>query len=265
MADVYVESWDEFLEAVQVAGDDVYLPENAVWDMNEVAPEGISTLPTVACTHIYGRGTEIRNLRTAVYFVIAASSVLGVDSLHFTNFIADLGVFFISGSGHVKFSGCKFSGLCGTQARGVIDCDHTTYQNASAERCSFVVDSQYGGQFRVASIGIKYCRLHIAVPNGTFRMPANSAFFSYFRIDQPTATALDARSAVGCVFDGQMQAINAVSTPQSPPFISVYCTDGIPNISGTEYFKGVTRKQLRDPVYLASIGFPIGYEPEEEA
>lgn len=263
MATVYVESWDDFLDAVQVAGDDVFCPENAIWDMNEIAPEGISTLPTVACTHIYGRGTEIRNLRTSVYFVIYAPNVESVDSLHFVNFVADMGVYFISGSGHVKFSNSKFSGICGTQARGVIDCDHTTYNNASTERCSFVVDSQYGGQFRVASIGIKYCRLHIAVPNGTFRMPATSAFFSYFRIDQPTATALDARNAVGCVFDGDMQAVTAASTPQSPAYISIFNATSIPGIAPTDYFKGVTEAQLRDPEYLAGIGFPIGYEPEE--
>lgn len=265
MAAVYVESWDEFLEAVQVAGDDVYLPENAVWDMNDIAPEGVDSLPRIECTHIYGRGTEIRNLRTSVYFVVYAPNVEGVDSLHFVNFVADLGVFFISSPGHVIFTGCKFSGLCGTQARGVINCDHTTYQNASAERCSFVVDSQYGGEFRVASIWIKYCRLHIAVPNGTFRMPANYAFFSYFRLDQPTATTLVATSAVGCVFDGQMQAVTTVQTPQSPPFISIYCTDALPSISSSDYLKGVSREHMRDPEYLASIGFPIGYEPEEEA
>ncbi len=260
MAEIQVSSWSDFLLAVQESGADVVLPENAVWDMNEIEPEGVSSLPEILCTNIYGNNTQIRNLRSSAAFAFSANGQPVIDSLHFINTVADVGIFHAPAYGQLILSGCKISGLFGAQAQGVVNTG--TNRNASAIRCAFVCDSQRAGTFSAVNIRAKYCRIHIAVPNGTFLFPSQQEW-SYFRIDQPQATTLACTGATACVYDGQMQNVTAAGEP-GHDFISIFNSDGAPQIEDTAYLKGVTTAQLRDPQYLASIGFPIGYDPPEQ-
>jgi hypothetical protein len=67
MAEVYVNSWQDFVTAIGVAGDTVILPEEAEWDMNEILPYGLQSNITFACNKIDGRGTRIKNLNLNSY------------------------------------------------------------------------------------------------------------------------------------------------------------------------------------------------------
>ena len=259
MADVYVNTWAEFLEAVATEGNTVICPSQAIWDMNEIEPEGVTALPTVKCTSIQGNGTEIRNLKTTTYFPLEMPYVQSVNNLHFVNFIADNGVFFISHSGHMWFHGCKFSGLCGAQALGVIVCG--TNQNASADRCSFLIDAQRAGAFHAVNMTAKFCRFSIAVPNGTFTMPYNLQW-CYVRADTPLQQGICPAGSLACVFDGDMQNVTQAQEP-SHTYISIFNKSSMPGLQESEYLKGVTTEQLLNADYLYSIGFPIGVDPED--
>ena len=61
--EVHVESWDEFLQAIQVSGNDVHCPNDAVWDMNEIAPDGIIGTIRFDCANVYGHNCTIKNLK----------------------------------------------------------------------------------------------------------------------------------------------------------------------------------------------------------
>lgn len=266
MAEIQVSSWSDFLLAVQESGADVVLPENAVWNMNEISPEGVSSLPEIRCSNIYGNGTEIRGLRTDSNFYSNSHVLEKVANLHFIDFILEGQSLFSTSNntrdGYIAFSGCKFSGLCGTQTQGILMPGRGTYGDdygtIGAERCSFVVDAQVPGWFYTARY-LEYSRVHCAVPNGYM---LGIARWSYLRMDQPTTESIP-MTIRASVLDGQMQ--NAVTPPTvDTQFISIFNKDGAPQIEDTAYLKGVTTAQLRDPQYLASIGFPIGYDPPEQ-
>lgn len=267
MSAVSVTNWAEFLEAVQTSNADVVLPENEVWDMNEIAPEGVSTLPAISCNSISGNGTEIRNLYTNGVFTFDPYVLTAVSNLHFTNFVITGNALFEAShntrDGVSVFSGCKYSGVCGTQTKGVllpgIGNFGDDYGIIKASRCSFVVDAQRVGYFYAAR-NMEYCRCKISVPNGTLKMTEPK--WSFIRVDQPTADLLNCAGALACSFDGQMQAVVNAGEPDHT-FPSIFCSDGIPSLTPTNYLIGVTRNQMRDPEYLASIGFPIAYQAEE--
>ena len=270
MASVTVETWEEFLEAVQVAGDTVLCPSQAVWDMNEIAPEGVTSLPRIWCSSIQGNGTTIKNLNTSDYFeVFHSSEIFYADSLHFENFIAEGGALFLCSKStrgkNAVFSNCKFSGLCGTGTRGVLRPGTGTqgndYGGADALRCSFLVDAQTSSGFWACSESAKYCRFQIAVPNGVFTMP-KTLEWCYVRADTPLQQGICPAGSLACVFDGEMQNVTQAQEP-SHTFISVFNKTSIPNLTESEYLKGVTDAQLRNADYLYSIGFPIGVDPED--
>lgn len=263
MATITVETWADFIDAVQESGADVVLPENAVWDMNEIAPDGVSSLPTILCSTITGNGTEIRNLKTDGAFTFDPYVLTACSGLHFTNFILGGSALFNANhntrDGTAIFTGCKYSGICGTQTRGVllpgIGNLGDDYGQIRAVQCSFVVDAQISGAFYAAR-EMRYCRCDLGVPNGTLKMTAPQ--WSYIKCDQPTATQLNSAGALACVFDGQMGSVTTAGDP-AHTYISIFCSEGLQNLTPTAYLKGVTRQQMLDPVYLASIGFPVAY------
>ena len=61
MAVVNVNSWTEFLEAAAVSGDTVVCPENAVWDLADIEPEGHYG-GIIIRANVNGNGTQIKNL-----------------------------------------------------------------------------------------------------------------------------------------------------------------------------------------------------------
>ena len=270
MADVYVNTWAEFLDAIAVEGNTVICPSQAIWDMNEIEPEGVTTLPAINCTAIQGNDTTIKNLHTTAAFLAYPAVFDSVDALHFENFIAEGdGLFHMSsptqGGGTTRFSRCRFSGLCGTNTRAVIRPGSGTwgdnYGNASAYRCSFMIDAQTSSGFWAVGASAKYSRFHIAVPNGVFTMPGTLQW-CYVRADTPLQQGICPAGTLACVFDGNMQNVTQAQEPDHT-FISVFNKSSMPNLEESEYLKGVTTEQLLNADYLYSIGFPIGVDPED--
>lgn len=269
MATVQVNSWADFVQAVAVAGDTVVCPEGAVWDMNEIAPEGIAGFPILSA-EVRGNGTEIRNLRVASSIDLGGGGNFyqSIAALHFTNFVSESGSFFgASGAArqgpHTEFAGCKFSGLLPQNAQYFCEVAGGSHDTRPTDfmRCSFAIEFGYNNEWYATQITrngtIKYCRLNIQLPNGALFYP--NASWSYIRVDCPAMQLLHLGGAVANVYDGDLpQLTNAMGTGETYP--SVFNKDTMPQFSGVTNVIGVTEAQLRDPAYLASIGFPIGVE-----
>lgn len=267
MATVNVTNWADFVQAVAVSGDTVICPSGAIWDMNEIAPEGIAGFP-VNCAEIQGRGTEIKNLR------VASSIGLGgggnfyqpIEALHFTNFVCESGSFFAAAGAarqgpHTEFAGCKFSGLLPQNAQYFCEVAGGDTRPTDFLRCAFTIEFGYNNEWYATQITrngtIKYCRMHIRLPNGALFYP--NASWSYVRIDCPAMTRLHLGGAVANVYDGDLPQLNS-AMGDATTYPSVYNKDTMPQFSGVSNVIGVTEAQLRDPDYLSSIGFPIGVE-----
>lgn len=265
MATVQVNSWADFVQAVAVSGDTVICPSGAIWDMNEIAPEGIAGFP-VNCAEIQGQGTEIKNLRVASGIGLGGGGNFyqSIDALHFVNFVGESGPFFVAAGAarqgpHTVFTGCKFAGLLPQNAQYFCEVAGGDTRPTDFMQCSFAIEFGYNNTWYATQITrngtIKYCRMHIQLPNGALFYP--NASWSYVRIDCPAMQMLHLGGAVANVYDGDLpQLTNAIGTGETYP--SVYNKDSMPNFAGAANVLGVTEAQLRDPEYLRSIGFPIG-------
>lgn len=268
MATVQVNSWADFVQAVAVSGDTVICPEGAIWDMNEIAPEGIAGF-SVNCAEIQGNGTEIKNLRVQSSITLnGGDAVQTIESLHMTNFVSESGSFFGAAGAarlgpHTEFTGCKFSGLLPQNAQYFCEVAGGYHDTRPTDfmQCSFAIEFGYNNEWYATQITrngtIKFCRMHIQLPNGALFYP--NASWSYVRIDCPAMQMLHLGSAVANVYDGDLPQLNS-AIGDATTYPSVYNKDSMPQFSGAANVIGVTEAQLRDPVYLSSIGFPIGVE-----
>lgn len=269
MATVNVTNWADFVQAVAVSGDTVICPENAIWDMNEIAPEGIAGFP-VNCTEIQGQGTEIRNLCVASSINLGGGSDFyqSISALHLTNFVCESGPFFVAwgmqrqGS-RTDFARCKFSGLLPQNAQYFCNVagNYADTRPTHFSQCSFTIEFGYNARTatQITRNGtIKYCRMHIQLPNGALFYP--NASWSYVRIDCPGMQNLNVNGMAATVYDGDLPQLTGVIGAAAATYPSVYNKDSMPQFSGAANVIGVTEAQLRDPEYLRSIGFPIGVE-----
>lgn len=261
MATVSVNTWSEFVAAVAVTGDTVVCPEGAIWDMNQIAPEGVSGFQ-INCAEIQGQCTEITNLRLKSGITLAGNAAQTVDALHLTNLICETGAPFgctASVGTEARFSGCKFSGILPQNAQYFCT---VSRKNAYFSRCSFALEYGYSGSSAAAisqtSASLTLCRVNVQLPNGSLFY--HYASWSYVRIDCPAMRNLYIINGAANVYDGDLPQLTGVIGTASATYPSVYNADSMPQFSGAANVLGVTEAQLRDPAYLASIGFPIGVE-----
>lgn len=267
MATVSVNSWSDFVQAVAVSGDTVVCPEGAIWDMNEIAPDGIAGFP-VNCADIQGQGTEIKNLRVSSPILIQGTTLnQAISELHITNFVAESGPLFTASGNtngmYATFSGCKFSGLLPQNARYFLQ--HNRKYGVFS-RCAFTLDMQHNAaqaamicdKYTYGPYPLKFCRVNVQLPNGVLFYPF--AEWSYIRVDCPGMVKLNLSGAAANVYDGDLPQLTGVTGTASATYPSVYNSDSMPNFAGATNVIGVTEAQLHDAAYLSSIGFPIGVE-----
>ena len=251
MATVNVHNWAEFVEAVAVAGDTVIMPEAERWDMNVIAPEGISEGITVNCAKIVGNGTSIWN---AHFYERIAVSGTEITDLHFINFLSNKILF--DTSNNTAFERCMFSGLLGSNrllATG----------NVRWNRCSANVESQSdnsgaSGQ-DVFGNSCTYCRIIYHVANiGIIRFSTvtNCEFILY----APQATKVYIESINSTTIRGNLSSCTYVGyySNKYGSAGNVVNTDDLADGAELKIVAGVTDAQMKDAAYLASVGFPIG-------
>ena len=264
MADVYVNNWSEFVSAVAVSGDTVYLPENAEWDMEDILPWGTQSAITMACTEINGRGTTIKNLHLNQAITVSKNNIL-IRNLIMKDWLCEGGTTTTEGSRavftgdlNIYFYSCAFSGiLAAIKNRFVYG--YTWFHN-----CSFNIEASGTWFCMSRSSENRYCRIELHLPNSTYPTPVGTdSEFCEIILYMPNATGgFYSCYYKGCTVRGNMQGITSDGSwgGDWTGFVSVYL-DGI---FGEGYsarkkagFVKCTQAQMKDPEFLRGKGFPI--------
>lgn len=254
-ADPYiVDTWPDFVTAVGTTGAYVEVTPGLTWDMNEIAPDGISTL-TINCTSIDGNGLEIKALRATGY-LLTINHAITIKNISFLSFTAK-GM--IAGAGSLsewfrrRYISCIFSG------------------NVSG---NYIISAGYGTTFENQ---FEKCGLNVSAVNASFANNENNFFKdSYILLDAASLDNLDCyNSYIAGTTNGNatVYASSSVINLSGDAAItwnrsygvdgqatSVYNQDTLPNTQPSTTYKvaGVSDSQIKDSAYLATKGLPIG-------
>ena len=262
MAEVYVNSWQDFVTAIGVAGDTVILPEEAEWDMNEILPYGLQSNITFACNKIDGRGTRIKNLNLNNYtFQYSGQDVKVIHNLLMTDWIGT-NQWFALQCGSEWFR-CAISGIT---SYGSIIYNQRVYGNSTVKMasCSINVESS-ANLFRIASDGAeyKYCRIEAHAPNSSEGEIGNGNYFCCeLAFYAPNAANYFPAHKFqnGNLLRGNLKSIPQIVRTAWSGLTSVYSADAFSDTVVSPFpnnFVACTEDQLKDAAYLRSIGFPI--------
>lgn len=274
MADVYVTSWQEFLQAIQVSGNTVHCPDGAIWDMNELEPNGHVGTIRFDCDNVYGHNTTIKNLRYdgSVNF---HSGFVEMSDLHWENVLSNA----LSGSAFFYREGtisaitdlsqltlCKISGFfTKTDTSATVAC--IPIRGFKCYRCGVNVESPCGS-FTLPN-KMDYTNYLAQLPNvqslyghnGTKPVSGFGAYFSNVVTVAPNCTYDYTTSyANGCVFRGRKERLTSFQKAAGTTYMNLYCTTDMQALVTPRGVVGVTEEQLRDASYLQNIGFPIAVD-----
>lgn len=282
MATAQVSTLEEFITAIAVQGDTVICPEGAVWDANDVYPDGY-TGDIAWKAHVQGNGTTIKNLRLYGYFYTDTSaSRVQISSLRLIDLIGSRSTYYFKQAlfyGNYKFE--DFTATAVLNSAYPFFCnpkdDSSFSYQTQANRCSFNIDAS--GNFTIFSDGyttnnsghIYNSRIELHLPNSTHAPFGNSMRFYNCELiayaPNISGTSVDSRMwslyCMGCVIHGEMPTVRErASSGTMQGDMTIYSTDAMPDFVPVDpiHFVGVTDAQLRDPSYLRGIGFPIAIE-----
>lgn len=272
-ADPYVPStWAEFVTAIGTASAYVSVPEGTVWDMNDIAPEGISSAITVAANRVEGNGAEIRNLFFTGGGKFSCTSGVTVTGIAFKNLLIESGSVLLEAmtSSTVTLRECVFAGKIADAyfvGRNTFD----VLWRMAMYRCAINLEVSGGscpflsGNGSVPYHTLTYCNIKTTgsgsssyaqsirlnnslwtgdLTNTTWVIGGDSgatSYYSIFDVNVPVSKGLRVASTytgnvVECLYNSDKVASGA--TVDSPLI-------------------GCTTEQLHSASYLHSIGFPI--------
>ena len=274
MAEVHVTSWSQFLSAIQVSGDTVHCPEDAIWDMNELEPDGHIGNIRFDCDNVYGHNTTIKNLRYNGRIIFKDGFGV-ISDLHFENMVVDTGnkseIFFLDRQNRpnenemVQMNLCRISGYF-TNAGGGSQLNEQYFaKGIRCYRCGFNIELPLPGRFNLPGV-MEYCNFVAQLPQKT-AIDVNYGYnwrinyrFSNIVIVAPNLTSDQSfAGAVCCVFRGRKERLTGLANVDTS-YPSLYCTTDMAAVTDAKNVVGVTEAQLRDAAYLQSIGFPIGVD-----
>lgn len=275
------DNWGEFVTAIGKSGAYVSCPENAVWDMNDVLPSGISSNIKVKCSYIYGNGLTIKNLTfRSGYFVHDSSEIATCFyNIKFLNFYKEASsdyLFYTSYRSKFYWYDCTFSGIVDNMFF-IRNTEKSTYH---FERCSLnLIFNNNSFIYQYQSYTTVYAPIFIDC-NIKLDGNSNSPYYSnyrqnlmecknclitgtlpfkclkFYRDSNATlrSSVLDIEIPEGRTIDLDSNITNTYPLPNS--IINSDKIEG--NVSNL--ITRVTTAQMSDAEYLASIGFPIGVD-----
>ena len=262
---INVTSWSEFVAAVGTSGADVVLPENAVWDMNEISPTFAQDL-TISCATVNGRGTEIKNLHITGRIVISGTEI---ENLSITNILADgagsgstgAKAFFV-GSNSPKLTNCTFSGSFGTGYDSLFS--HTSSSSSNhwyIDRSAFNILANGGTTFATGGLEFYACRLTVTLGAATGQARLGTNTFCEYVLTALGATSIYALGP-SSTLRGDLESCTLISGQVKNSPAGVFLKASAPNASppsdtGYKIFD-VTDEQMKNAAYLQSLGFLIG-------
>ena len=287
MATIKVNNWYEFLEAVGTADATVECPENAVWDFNEIAPEGITENITVNAATINGNGTDLRNmLLKSAGFVVRGQKE--IDGIRMTNAYVKGANLFYFDNRLASLKNCIFSGLFQNANFLENDSYHREYEinnPLTVSRCSlnvqfteysllthsYYISNNYPAsmtKFENCNIRLSGLSTHPCNESGTYRDNAicfdncfvggTNPFKAMCLSENLYNRYLETSTSI---FDLLMNSEQQLTNRGGG--IALNClinSDKLNDATILDSFKRVTTERLHDAAYLASIGFPIGVD-----
>ena len=283
-ADPYVPStWAEFVTAVGTASAYVSVPEGTVWDMNDIAPEGISSEITVAAYRVEGNGAEIRNL----FFTGGGCFTMPTNpsgnyhsliNLIFSNIMIENGSCFVKTPANptnwqtLTLAQCKLSGK-------IIDSAFVKFQagesqNVGLNRSSLNLEvsgnstlahqasSNYGLRFTMSNANMMISGRMAASANGAGIAVNNSVIRGDWNTVSGLYISLSDTASQYSIFDVDIPAGSYLQTQYTVNKVLVNSDKIASGATVSSGFTRVTDAQLHDAAYLNSIdiGFPIGVD-----
>lgn len=282
-ADPYiVDTWADFVTAVGKSDVYVECAEGTVWDMNDIAPDGISSRINIYAKSINGNGVIIKKLyftSNASFFFANSTSVTGVD---FLDSLVESGTF-IYRSGSATFQECRFSGIIQDSTFFYNTANSSAYikrssinlqfQGNSLLCCGYYVGNGIGGR----PIICENCNVRLS--GNSTHSSAITSYDSNYKYNLITfenclisgvnpfkylyvswAWSSGTYSSKYSVFD--IVCSSGQSIINAPRYSSIVnCIINSDKLNGATVdtaIKKVTDDQLHDASYLQSIGFPIG-------
>lgn len=252
-----VDIWEDFVTAAGTSGAYVKVADDTVWDMNSIAPEGITSL-SFYCTELDGNNAVIQNL----YFNEA--SEYGVfyvyNSVHDISFLDFLSKQDSSHYSHALINLSSGSNIQRVTFSGIVS---GTYNH-------YIFDGVRYERF-------KNCSLNLKMQLGSGKVyisDDNRSALGYFENNHIVIDATNAQlynSDFGIHNDNSLvEIVRAEGYSEILPRSNARSTI-VRYDKGTEREKNyvfdaagawheVTSAQLQDAAYLASIGFPIGVD-----
>lgn len=282
-ADPYiVDTWADFVTAVGKSDAYVECAEGTVWDMNDIAPDGINSRINIYAKSINGNGAIIKKTyftSNGSFFFANSTSVTGVD---FLDSLIESGTF-IYRAGAATFQECRFSGIIQDSTFFYNTANSSAYikrssinlqfQGNSLLCCGYYVGNGIGGR----PIICQNCnvRLSGSSTNSSTITSYDSNYkynlitfenclisgvnpFKYLYVSW--AWSSGTYSSKYSVFDIVCSLGQFITN--APRYSSIVnCIINSDKLNGATVdtaIKKVTDDQLHDASYLQSIGFPIG-------
>ncbi len=274
-----VENWEDFL-SVKASNFTHYIKfadtTNKVIDFNDIQPEGYNS-PITMSGYFDFNGWEFRNMKfnntssCFEYSTIGGTNhpILELKSLKLTNFVWDASgtsryLFFQYSTSPTSSTACK---VYDVRINGEI----TTYNNNGiflfhnmyTPECNIILNislinntnSNLGLRMYLFGDGIQNSNIKV-VGTGLVSLTLGTIKKSLIQGE------MDCDSNNRVLYFGNDSNSNVILLETSSNVsysggISIFNSDIAPNIVETTYLKGCTTEQLKDPAYLASIGFNI--------
>lgn len=256
MAELHPQTWAEFVTAVGTSGATVILPEDTVWDMNEILTDDLRIPVVFACSSVQGNGAEIKNLRFSYqYGEMLQFNSANVYNIKFTNFATSIAPVSVSSSSQGTISRCVFSGLLASTIQYF-----SSYGNFT--RCSFNLEFQTTNYVRFTNnyTTQESCKIKITAPNAPQVDMHTNMQSCELQIYAPNAVTVNINQAFeNSTLRGNMTACtNFQSDSVYGHAGSIFNSESFPAGVTSSTITAVTDAQMRDADYLRSIGFMIG-------
>lgn len=282
-ADPYiVDTWADFVTAVGKSDVYVECAEGVVWDMNDIAPDGINSRINIYAKSISGNGAIIKKTyftSNGSFFFANSTSVTGVD---FLDSLIESGTF-IYRAGAATFQECRFSGIIQDSTFFYNTANSSAYikrssinlqfQGNSLLCCGYYVGNGIGGRpiicencnvrlsgsstnsSKITSYDSNY-KYNLITFENCLISGVNPFKYLYVSWAWSSGTYSSKYSVFDIVCSSGQSIINA---PRYSSIVNcIINSDKLNGATVDTAIKKVTDDQLHDASYLQSIGFPIG-------
>lgn len=275
-----VTDWAGFLEAIAIEGAIVNIAENTVFDLNVIAPEGLTSTIQVYCATINGNNSVIKNITVSGQIsVFNFNTTTTVNDLHFLNFwIRGDGSSYIllfdgvSTSYSTSLYRCKLAGILSNTACLCIGDKICRFYQSSINLRLYNGGIGYWHDYsgRVSEDFRIYCYNTIINVTGSHTNGSDASFVLFLEnsklIGDVSRKVCNLEiSGVNGVVDINIHKDSYVtrifhgwSSYLTTQNIVVNTDKAFVNSNHSGYYIQVNSSQLLDASYLASKNFPIG-------